>query len=276
MKKVEGSPRKVIKNQMPSLVSYINELWVYRDLLWTLAYRDLKIRYAQTSLGLLWGIFQPLATLFIFTLVFSVAIKVDTGKVPYPIFAFAGLYAWTYFSVVVMQGGGAVLEAQNLVTKIYFPRLILPLSKAIAATVDFAVNLLLMIGVMSWYKFLPGKNALYLPLWLIALVVTSLGVAIGLSALSIRFRDFQPIAKFGLQLGFYLTPIAYPSSLIPAKYLPFYYCNPMVGIVEGFRWMVTGGALSPFVFLSLAVACSILTVSWWYFRRIERIVADIV
>lgn len=159
MKKVEGSPRKVIKNQMPSLVRYIEELWAYRDLLLTLAYRDLKIRYAQTSLGLLWVIFQPLATLLIFTLVFSVAIKVDTGKIPYPIFAFAGLYAWTYFSVVVIQGGGAVLESQNLITKIYFPRLILPLSKALAATVDFVVNLLLMVGVMGWYKFVPSKNA---------------------------------------------------------------------------------------------------------------------
>lgn len=276
MENISPTPKKIIKNQMPSLLSYCKEIWEYRSLLWTLTLRDLKIRYAQTSLGLLWVIIQPLVALLIFSLVFGVAIKVDTKGVPYPVFAFSGLYAWNYFSGVVTQGGAAILNAHSLVTKIYFPRIILPASKAVVAAVDFGVNLVLMAGVMLWFRFLPSKNLIWFPLWFIALLIASLGISIGLSALSVRFRDFQPISRFGLQIGFYLTPIAYPPALIPAKYLPLYYCNPLAGVTEGFRWMIVGGKLSPYVFVSVGVACILFILGWWYFRKTERTIADIV
>ncbi|WP_299453843.1 ABC transporter permease [uncultured Microscilla sp.] len=276
MKNTSLSPKKVIKNQVPSWQVYCKEIWHYRSLLRTLTFRDLKVRYAQTSLGLLWVFIQPLITLLIFTLVFNIAIKIDTQGIPYPIFAFSGLYAWHYFSLVVNQGGVAILNAHSLVTKIYFPRIILPLSKALVVAVDFLINVLLMAGVMLYYAYTPHKNLIYFPLWLIALLVASLGCAIGLSALSVRFRDFQPISRFGLQVGFYLTPIAYPPTLIPVQYHLLYYSNPMAGITEGFRWMIIGGKLSPYVGMSLGVAVGIFILSGWYFRKTERLLADIV
>ena len=269
-------PRKVIKNQIPPFYQYIQEVWAYRDLLWTLTYRDLKVRYAQTYLGLVWLVIQPLTALLIFSLVFGLAIRVDTNGVPYPVFAFAGLFAWNYFSGLVTQGGESILNAQNLVTKVYFPKIILPLSKAIVVSIDLLVNLLLMIGILLWYQYTPSYNLWFLPLWFLALVVASLGLSIGLSALSVQFRDFQPIAKFGLRIGFYLTPIAYPSQLIPITYHPLYYCNPMAGIVEGFRWTLIGGPISPYVYLSISVAIVLFILRWWYFRRAEQTIADIV
>jgi len=269
-------PKKIINNQIPPFYYYIREVWAYRSLLWTLTYRDLKIRYAQTYLGFVWLILQPITALLIFSLVFGVAIKVDTGGIPYPIFAFAGLFAWNYFSGLVTQGGEAILNAQGLITKVYFPRIILPLSKAIVVSIDFFINLLLMVILLLWYQYIPPKNLWYFPLWFLALVAISLGVSIGLSALSVQFRDFQPIAKFGLRIGFYLTPIAYPAQLIPEVYRPFYYCNPMAGIVEGFRWTIIGGQISPYAYLSIGVSIVLLLVSWWYFRKAEHTLADIV
>lgn len=275
MKKDSLPPKKIIKNHTPSLWNYTQTVWHYRGLLYTLTIRDLKVLYAQTSLGLLWVFIQPITTLLIFSLVFGIAIKVDTGGVPYPVFAFSGLYAWNYFSKVVSQGGAAILNAQSLVSKIYFPRIILPLSKALVAAIDLLISIVLMAVVMLWYSYSPNLHLIYFPLWLLALLFTSLGVAIGLSALSVRFRDFQPISRFGLQIGFYLCPIAYPPSLIPARYQLLYYCNPMAGITEGFRWMVTGGTLSPYVGLSLGVSLVILVLSSWYFRKTEQILVDI-
>lgn len=268
--------KKIIKNQTPPILQYTQEAWVYRSLLWTLTYRDLKIRYAQTSLGLIWIILQPLTALLIFSLVFGLAIKVNTGGIPYPLFAFSGLFAWSYFTGLVTQGGESIINAQNLITKVYFPRIILPLSKAIVALIDFFINLLLMAILLLWYQYTPHHNIWYLPLWILALAIASLGFTIGLSALSIQFRDFQPIAKFGLRIGFYLTPIAYPAQLIPVKYAPLYYCNPMAGIVEGFRWAIIGGQLSPYVYISIGIACLLFIVSWFYFRKVEPVMADIV
>jgi lipopolysaccharide transport system permease protein len=276
MKENNLPPKKIIQGQAPSWWTYIQEVIHYRGLLYTLTVRDFKVRYAQTSLGLLWVFIQPLTSLLIFSLVFGIAIKVDTGGIPYPVFAFSGLYAWSYFSAVVNQGGASILNSQGLVTKIYFPRIILPLSKALVATIELLISIVLMIGIMWWYRYIPSVNLVYFPLWLLALLLASLGCAIGLSALSVRFRDFQPISRFGLQIGFYLTPIAYPSSLIPVRYQVIYYCNPMAGITEGFRWMITGGELSPYVGISVGVACGILLLSSWFFRKTERVLADIV
>ncbi|OJJ17936.1 phosphate ABC transporter permease [marine bacterium AO1-C] len=271
-----STSKKIITSQRSSFHFYLKEIWAYRGLLWTLTYRDLRIRYAQTYLGFIWLILQPLTTLLIFSLVFGIAIKVDTGGIPYPVFAFAGLFAWNYFSGLVSQGGESILNAQGLITKVYFPKIILPLSKAIVVSIDFFINFLLMVIILIWYQYAPPSNVWFLPVWLLTLIIASLGVSIGLSALSIQFRDFQPIAKFSLQVGFYLTPIAYPSQLIPTLYHPLYYCNPMAGIVEGFRWSIIGGQVSPYIYISVGVTLILFITSLWYFRRVEQTMADIV
>ena len=257
------------------------ELIAYKDLFFVLAYRDLRVRYAQTFLGLFWAFIQPAATLLIFTVVFGMAVNVETGGVPYPIFAIAGMSAWAYFSFVLNQSGNSIIGAQEMVKKIYFPRLIIPLSKAVVGLVDFAVALLFMAILMILYGFMPSGNVIYLPLFILLTIVSALAVGIWLSALTIRYRDFQHIVPFMVQFGLYATPIAYPAETIinslPKWAVAIYYLNPMAGVVEGFRWSVLGGqAPSQFAYISFILIILLFISSLFYFRKVERVMADIV
>jgi lipopolysaccharide transport system permease protein len=255
----------------------LKEILSYKDLFLILAYRDLRVRYAQTFLGLLWGFIQPLITLVIFILVFGKAVKVDTGNIPYPLFALCGMCAWTYFAFVMSQAGNSLIGAQGMIQKIYFPRLIIPLSKAVVGLVDFIIILVFIGVLMVVYKIPPTSNIVFLPIFIIMTVLAALSVGIWLSALTIRYRDFQIIVPFLVQIGLYATPIAYPASLIPEKYKLLYYINPLAGIVEGFRWSILG-ANRPDVysFISYCIVFILLITGLIYFRKIEDIVADIV
>ncbi|WP_224998099.1 ABC transporter permease [Cesiribacter sp. SM1] len=259
----------------------LRELLAYKDLFLVLAYRDLKVRYAQTFLGLFWAFIQPAATLLIFTVVFGVAVKVETGGVPYPIFAIAGMSAWAYFAFVLNNSGNSIIGAQEMVKKIYFPRLIIPLSKAVVGLVDFAVAFVFMSGLMIFYGFMPSANIIYLPLFILLTIISALAVGIWLSALTIRYRDFQQIVPFMIQFGLYATPIAYPAETI-IKSLPnwaviIYYLNPMAGVVEGFRWSILGGEPpSKYAYISFVLIILLFISALYYFRKVERIMADIV
>jgi len=259
----------------------LKELFRYKDLFWVLAYRDLRVRYAQTFLGLLWAFIQPLSTLLIISVVFGRFVKVDTGGIPYPVFAIIGVSLWTYFSFVLTQSGGSVIGAQEMVKKIYFPRLVIPLSKAVVGFVDFGVAILLLIGLFFYYGIIPSSNIVFLPIFLILTLISSLAVGIWLSALTIRYRDFQYIIPFFVQFGLYITPVAYPTDVVvnnlPSWASFLFYLNPMAGIIEGFRWCLLGGvAPNGYFWVSISIVFILFISGIYYFRKIERVMADII
>jgi len=273
--------RIVVDANKKTLGLNLKELFQYRDLFLILAYRDLRVRYAQTFLGLLWAVLQPLATLLIFAVVFGRAIKVDTGDVPYSLFAVCGMAAWSYFSFVLNQSGNSIISSQEMVKKIYFPRLVIPLSKAMVGFVDFAIALIFILIFMLYFGVWPRKDIIFLPIFILLTIVSALAVGVWLSALTIRYRDFQHVIPFLVQFGLYATPVGYPAELI-IKNLPnwavtFLYLNPMAGIVEGFRWSILGG--SPpvsYAYYSFAMVLLLFVSGLYYFRKVERVMADIV
>lgn len=258
-------------------LDFIKELVHYKDLFYTLAWREFRVRYAQTFLGFAWAFLQPLATLAIFFFVFGKAIKVDTGNIPYLVFALTGLTAWAYFSFVVSNAGKSIISESAMIKKIYFPRLVIPLSKALVGVIDFLISFLLLIIAMIYFQVPITTNILWLPLFLILITLVSLGVGIWISALSIRFRDVQHIIPFFIQIGLYATPVAYSANLIPEKYQIIYYLlNPLVGVIEGFRWCMIGGELHLSYLIYSSIIIFVLFVSALvYFRKVERVMADI-
>ena len=269
--------KTVIDASKSKLSLNLRELFEYRDLFFILAWRDLRVRYAQTFLGLLWAFIQPLATLLIFTLIFGRVIKVETGDIPYPVYALAGMVTWSYFAYVLSQSGQSIIGAQDMVKKIYFPRLVIPLSKAMTGFVDFFITLIFLGGLMVYYNVSLSLNVYLLPLFFLLGVLAALGMGIWMSSLTIRYRDFQHVIPFLVQIGLYATPIAYPVSMIPDKYQLIYHLNPMAGVVEGFRWSILGGQnISEFAWVSFIVIIVLFISGLFYFRKVERIMADIV
>ncbi|MEO1051784.1 MAG: ABC transporter permease [Bacteroidota bacterium] len=271
----------VIEAGRNRLMLNIRELWRYKDLFWLLAYRDYRIRYAQTALGFVWAFIQPFATLLIFTVVFGVAAKVDTKDIPYPLFAICGMTAWTFFSYVLSNSSNSIITSQQMVKKIYFPRLIIPLSKAVVGIIDFFIALLFIVILCIYYKFVPSANIIYLPLFAIMTIISSLAVGIWMSALTIRFRDLQHVVPFLVQLGLYATPIAYPAEMLvtslPKWATVVYFINPMAGAVEGFRWSILGGQPpNDYIYISFILVLVLFVTGLFYFRKVERTMADIV
>jgi lipopolysaccharide transport system permease protein len=258
------------------------ELYAYRELLWTLTYRDLRVRYAQTVIGALWALLNPLFTLLILAFVFGVVAKVDTGQnaagqpIPHLLYTVAGMAGWAYFASLFSEAGTSIIGAQGMVKKIYFPRLIIPLSKAATAFIDFAIVLGFMVVLMIYYGFSPTANFVFFPLFVIIAIVSGLAGGIWMSALTIRFRDFQHVTPFILRLGMYATPIAYPAAAVPEKYQILFYFNPMAGVVEGMRWSLLGGApLHWYSYISFAAIALMLLLGLFYFKKVEKIMADI-
>ena len=273
--------RLVVDAKSNRLSLNLRELAQYKDLFWVLAYRDLRVRYAQTFLGFLWAFIQPAATILILTLVFGKALKIDTGGVPYPLFAVCGMVGWTYFAFVMQQSGQSIIASQQMIKKIYFPRLVIPLSKALVGLVDFGVTILLLLLMVFWYSYYPSPNIIWLPLFVMLIIIYSLSVGILLSALSIRYRDIQHIIPFMAQIGLYLTPVAYPAEFIIKAIPPWlsviYFLNPMAGIVEGLRWSLLGTSIPTIYYLySFLMAILLFIGSLFYFKKVEREMADIV
>ena len=259
----------------------LRELFDYADLFYTLAYRDFRVRYAQTFLGFAWAFIQPVLTLGVFALLFGRGLQVDTGGAPYLLFAACGFAGWVYFSNVMSQAGGSIIGAQSMVQKIYFPRLVIPLSKAVVGLIDFGISLFIILLLLIVYQYPPSPNIIFLPLFVLAAILSALGVGIWLSALTIRFRDFQHIIPFLVRFGMFFTPVAYPAEIvirrIPHWLSIIYYLNPIAGIVEGFRWSILGGSPpNMLAYLSFIVVALLFVSSVFYFKKVEKTIADIV
>jgi lipopolysaccharide transport system permease protein len=255
----------------------LHELWEYRELLYFLVWRDIKVRYRQTVLGGLWAILQPLITMVIFSLVFGRLAQIPSDGLPYPIFSYAALVPWTFFANALTQASNSLVLSSNMVKKIYFPRLTLPMGAVLAGVIDFALALAVLLVLMLIYGITPTINALWLPLFALLALVTSLGVSVWLSAMNVQFRDVRYAVPFLTQVWLFATPIAYPSSVLAEPWRTLYGINPMAGVVEGFRWALLGTSTAPgpMTFVSAGVAVALLVSGVFYFRRMEKSFADV-
>ena len=256
----------------------LEELWEYRELLFFLVWRDIKVRYKQTALGAAWAIIQPFFTMVVFSLFFGRLAKVPSDGIPYPIFSYAALVPWTFFANGLSEASNSLVSSSNLIKKIYFPRLAIPVATVLAGAVDFIIAFIVLLLMMFYYGITPTVNTLWLPLFVLLAFVSSLGTGLWLSAMNVKFRDVRYIVPFIVQFWMFATPIAYPSSLLPEPWRTIYGLNPMVGVVEGFRWALLGTNTRPHgvVALSAVAALLILTGGAFYFRRMEKMFADVV
>lgn len=254
------------------------ELWQYRELLYFLAWRDVKVRYKQTVLGVLWAVLQPALTMAVFSLFFGRLAGVPSDGVPYPLFALVGLVPWQLFAYAVAESGNSLVTNERLLTKVWFPRLLVPSAAVLAGLVDFAVSATLLVAALSVYGVLPGLRLLALPALLLLAVSTALGVGLWLSALNVQYRDVRYTLPFITQIWLFCTPIAYPASLVPESIRPLLGLNPMAGVVEGFRWSLlgTGSATLPMIVASAVTSAALLISGTRYFRRVEKTFADVV
>lgn len=253
------------------------ELWDYRELLFFIAWRDVKVRYKQTVLGALWAILQPLFTMVIFSVFFGRLANVPSDGLPYPVFSYAALVPWTFFANALAQASNSLVLSAGMVKKIYFPRLALPIASALAGLVDFVLAFAVLLGMMLFHGLTPTANVLWLPLFVLLTLVTSVGVSLWLAALNAQFRDVRYTIPFMTQAWLFVTPIAYPSSLLSEPWRSLYGLNPMAGVVEGFRWALLGTekAPGPMTIVSVAVALALFVGGAFYFRRMEQSFADV-
>lgn len=254
------------------------ELWNYRELLYFLTWRDVKVRYKQTALGATWAIIQPVFMMIVFTLFFGKLAKVPSDNIPYSVFTFSALLPWELFSHALTESGNSLVGNQNLISKVYFPRLVVPISAVLGGLVDFVIAFGILILLMFYYGIVPGWAIITLPAFILLAVVTALSVGLWLSALNVQYRDVRYTMMFLIQFWLFATPVAYPSSLVPEKWRILYGLNPMVGVVEGFRWALLRKATAPgwSLLVSCAVVLVLLTAGLYYFRRMEQQFADIV
>lgn len=260
----------------------LRAVWQYRELLGFLVWRDVKVRYKQTALGVAWVVLQPLVSMAIFTLLFGVLLKVPSGGAPYPIFAFAALLPWNYFAGAMTRSSGSLINSANLITKVYFPRLIIPLSGVLAGLVDFAVSFVVLLVMMLIYRVPLTWNMLWLPFFLLLAMATALGFGLWLAALNVRFRDVNYLVPFLVQIWMYATPVIYGSTLIPERFRWILGLNPMSGVTEGFRWALLGERLQDaaapggLFYVSIGITLLVLVSGMFFFRATEKTFADIV
>ncbi len=256
----------------------LRDLWEYRELLYFLTWRDIKVRYKQTLLGAAWAIIQPFFTMVVFSLFFGKLAGVPSDGIPYPLFSFAALVPWTFFAYSLNQSANSLVGNANLIQKVYFPRLVIPLSSVLSGGVDFFLAFGVLLGMMLFYGFWPGWGILWLLPLLLLILVTALSVGLWLAALNVEYRDVRYTVPFLTQFWLFATPIAYPSSLLPEPWRTLYGINPMAGVVEGFRWILLGvpQAPGPMIFASALVSLALLVGGIFYFRRMEKTFADLI
>ena len=256
----------------------LRELWEYRELLYFLIWRDVKVRYAQSALGISWAVIQPLLYMIVLSLVFGTVAKVSSDGAPYPIFIYAALVPWTFFSTALIESTTSLIQNSNMLTKVYFPRLIMPLAPVLGRLVDFSIAMLLLVGLMLWFRTAPTIWASALPLLIFTMVMTAAGIGMWLTALAVQYRDVKYGINFIVQLMMYAAPVVYPASVIPDQYRLFYAINPLVGVIEGFRSALLGTNSMPWDLIVVGnVASIVIAVSGvFWFRRMERIFADVV
>lgn len=256
--------------------NYWKDLWRFRELFYILSWRDIKVRYKQTAIGAAWSIIRPLLTTIIFTLVFSRIAKLDNpGAAPYALMVFAGMLPWQFFSNALSEASNSLIGNANLITKVYFPRMIIPASSVITSLVDFGVSFLIMIGMFAWFRFVPSWHILFLPLFILLAFFCAFGIGLYLTAVNVKYRDFRYIIPFIVQFGLYITPVGFSSFVIGEKYRLLYALNPMVGVIDGFRWCLLGDPVHWQSFLvSTVITVVFMVVGVRYFRKVEKSFAD--
>lgn len=258
---------------------YWADLWRYRDLFYILAWRDIAVRYKQTVIGVLWAVLRPLLTMVVFVVVFGKIANLPSEGVPYPIYVFAGTLAWTFFATAFAEAANSLLGNANLISKVYFPRLIMPAASVIVAGVDLLISFALLLMLMLWYGVYPSWHLLVLPVFLLMAGAAALGAGLLFGALNVKFRDFRFIIPFVTQFGLYISPVGFGSPVVPEQYRLFFYLNPMAGVIDGFRWSISGGTtqLDP-VHLSISIVVTVLGcfLGAFYFRKTEKQFADVI
>lgn len=258
---------------------YWADLWRYRELFYFLAWRDILVRYKQTAIGIVWAMLRPLLTMVVFTVVFGKLGKFPSEGVPYPILVFAAMLPWQFFANSLSEASNSLIGNANLISKVYFPRLIVPSSAVITSFVDFLISGLILIGLMFWYQFVPGWRILTLPLFVATAFAAAMGIGLWLTALNVKYRDFRYIVPFIVQFGLYVSPVGFSSSVVPEQWRLLYSLNPMVGVIDGFRWAILGGSATinwPSFMLSNGLVLLFLITGIWYFRRTEKTFADVI
>lgn len=259
---------------------YWRDLWRYRELFLVLAWRDIAVRYKQTIIGLLWALIRPLLTMVVFTIVFGkIAQLPSDGGVPYPIMVFAGMLPWIFFSSALSEASGSLIANSNLISKVYFPRMIVPTASVVVAFIDFMISFLVMIGLMFWYGFSPNWRIVLLPAFVILAFCASLGPGLLMTTLNVKYRDFRYVIPFLVQFGLYISPVGFSSSVVPEQWRLLYALNPMVGVIDGFRWCLLGEA-SPFYWPGFGIGVALTAFFLWFgmrqFRKAEMSIADLV
>jgi lipopolysaccharide transport system permease protein len=258
---------------------YWQDLWKYRELFYFLAWRDILVRYKQTAIGIAWALIRPFLTMVIFSIVFGRLAKLPSQGVPYPILVFAGMLPWQFFSNSLSECSNSLITNSNLISKIYFPRLIVPTSAVVVSFVDFMISGIILLGLMAWYNFVPSWRIVTLPLFIGIAFAASMGSGLWLASLNVKYRDFRYIVPFIVQFGLYVSPVGFSSNIVPEKWRLLYSLNPMVGVIDGFRWAILGGDYNiylPGFLLSLTLVMVSLLSGIWYFRRMERTFADVI
>jgi lipopolysaccharide transport system permease protein len=267
----------IIIEQGRSEKNYWKDLWRFRELFYILSWRDIKVRYKQTVVGTAWSVLKPLLTMIVFTIVFSKLAKLSSeGDAPYAIMVFAGLLPWQFFSNSLAEASNSLIGNTNLITKVYFPRLIIPASAVITSFVDFAISFGLLVVMMIGYQYAPSWQIVFLPLFLAVAFFASFGISLYLTALNVKYRDFRHIIPFIIQFGLYLSPVGFSISYVPEEWRLLYSFNPMVGVIDGFRWCILGETPFPFLTLGISIAITsfFMILGIWYFRKTERSFAD--
>ncbi|PSM48407.1 phosphate ABC transporter permease [Chroococcidiopsis sp. CCALA 051] len=272
--------REIVLEAGKTESQYWRDVWDYRELLYFLAWRDILVRYKQTAIGILWALIRPFLTTIVLTVVFSVLAKLPSeGNVPYPIMVFAAMLPWQFFANALTECSNSLITNSQIISKIYFPRLIVPVSAVVVCFVDFLISGMILLALMAWYNFVPDWRILTLPLFTAIAFATAIGAGLWLAALTVEYRDFRHVVPFLVQVGQYISPVGFSSSIVPEQWRLLYSLNPMVGVIDGFRWAILGGEAQlylPGLILSVGLVLLLLTSSIWYFRRTERTFADVI
>jgi len=258
---------------------YWKDLWRYRELFYFLSWRDILVRYKQTVIGIAWSILRPVLTMIVFTIVFGRIANLPSGDAPYPVLVFTALLPWQFFASAFQESSYSLVSNANMISKVYFPRMIMPASSIIVAFVDFAISLIILAIMMAFYQFIPSHRIIYMPLFLILAIILSLGMGLFISALNVKYRDFKYIIPFIVQFGLYISPVGFSSDVVPDKWRILYSINPMVGVIDGFRWAIIGKDVQfyiPGLIISIALVFLVLFFGIFYFRKTEKTFADMI
>ncbi|AFY74970.1 ABC-type polysaccharide/polyol phosphate export systems, permease component [Synechococcus sp. PCC 7502] len=258
---------------------YWQDLWHYRELFYFLAWRDILVRYKQTAIGIAWALIRPFLTMVVFTVVFGKLAKLPSDGVPYPILVFSAMLPWQFFSNSLSECSNSLISNSNLLSKVYFPRLIVPTSAIVVSFVDFMISGMILLALMAWYNFVPSWQILTLPLFILIACAASMGAGLWLASLNVQYRDFRFIVPFIVQFGLYISPVGFSSKIVPENWRFIYSLNPMVGVIDGFRWAVLGGNFQiylPSFLISIVIVILLLVSGIWYFRKMERTFADVI